>query len=158
MVEADERTYSQRVADGVAKFGGSWKFILSGAGFILCWVLLNACSYLDIIAFDKYPFILLNLLLSLVAAFQAPFILMSQHRAEVKQDEAYRALFQEIKDLVIHDIEQTKAHQHLLKTIESHEKRSGKRLVNLVRLLAEKKIQPGMPIDLDNPGIGRDGP
>jgi uncharacterized membrane protein len=147
----EKRTLAQRVADDVAEFGGSWKFIFSGLLIIVIWVLLNTLAFLHFIAFDEYPFIFLNLFLSLVAAFQAPFILMAQHRAEAKQDHAYRVLFQEIKELVQKDIDLTNDHKNLLKVIETHEKKSGRRLVNLVRLLAEKKITPDMAIDLDNP-------
>ena len=57
-----------------------------------------------IIIWDDYPFVLLNLFLSLVAAFQAPFILMAQRRVEVKQDAIYRTLFREIKELVEVDL------------------------------------------------------
>lgn len=146
MAEADNRTTGQRIADTVAEFGGSWSFILSGLGIIFLWVLVNSLAVLGVIAWDKYPFTLLNLFLSLVAAFQAPFILMSQHRAEQKQDEAYRELFEEVKDLVKQNISQAHSHQELLKLIETHEKRSSKRLVNLVHLM---KISPGAKIDLD---------
>lgn len=104
MDAVDERTFGERVSDAVASFGGSWKFILSGMGIILCWVILNMLSLFDVIAWDKYPFILLNLFLSLVAAFQAPFILMSQKRCEIKQDQIYRSLFREIKELVETDL------------------------------------------------------
>lgn len=71
-----------RVADRVAGFGGSWKFILSFALFMLVWVLINL--YLLRKPFDPFPFILLNLLLSTLAAIQAPIIMMSQNRKEEK--------------------------------------------------------------------------
>ncbi|MBL7721815.1 MAG: DUF1003 domain-containing protein [Chitinophagaceae bacterium] len=71
-----------RVADRVAGFGGSWKFILSFALFMLVWVLINL--YLLSKPFDPFPFILLNLLLSTLAAIQAPIIMMSQNRKEEK--------------------------------------------------------------------------
>lgn len=151
MVEADSRTIGQKLADLVAWFGGSWYFIISFSVILVIWILFNSLAIIDYIAWDQYPYILLNLVLSFIAAFQAPFIMMSQNRAEAKQDAAYRILFQEIKDLVQQDIEQTLAHQSLLKLIESHEKRSSRRLAYLFKLLAEKKITPGMKIDLDNP-------
>jgi len=151
MAEADNRTLGQKVADTVAWFGGSWYFIISFSLVLVLWVFINTLAFFDWFAWDKPPYILLNLLLSFIAAFQAPFIMMSQNRAEAKQDAAYRILFQEVKDLVQQDIEQTLAHQSLLKLIEVHEKRSSRRLAYLFRLLAEKKIKPGMKIDLDNP-------
>jgi len=76
-------TFGQRIADHVASFGGSWKFIGIFAGFILIWISINA--YLLIYRpFDPYPFILLNLILSCLAAIQAPVIMMSQNRQEAK--------------------------------------------------------------------------
>jgi uncharacterized membrane protein len=101
MDTVDERTFGERVSDGVAKFGGSWKFIFTGMGIIAVWMALQLISFL---AWDNYPYILLNLVLSLVAAFQAPFIMMSQRRCEIKQDLIYRSLFREIKELVETDL------------------------------------------------------
>lgn len=75
-------TFSSRVSDKVASFGGSWKFIISFLVFMLIWVAVNI--YLLSKPFDPYPFILLNLLLSTVAALQAPVIMMSQNRKEEK--------------------------------------------------------------------------
>jgi len=78
---ADRRTFGERLADRIASFGGSWAFILSCLGGLAVWVALNV---LILPArgepFDPYPFILLNLVLSMVAALQAPMILMSQNR------------------------------------------------------------------------------
>jgi uncharacterized membrane protein len=71
-----------RMADTVASFGGSWKFIFSFLLFMLVWIAANV--YLIKKPFDPYPFILLNLLLSTVAALQAPIIMMSQNRKEEK--------------------------------------------------------------------------
>jgi uncharacterized membrane protein len=78
-------TFGQRLADKVATFGGSWTFIIIFGAILLSWVLLN--SFLlprrnD--SFDPYPYILLNLFLSMLAAIQAPIILMSQNRQSVK--------------------------------------------------------------------------
>ena len=101
----DERTFGERVSDDISKFGGSWVFIFAAMGFIALWITVNALAICHVIAWDGYPFILLNLFLSMIAAFQAPFILMSQRRVEKKQDEAYRRLFSEIKELVEADLE-----------------------------------------------------
>lgn len=103
-MEADERTFGEKVSDSVAKFGGSWWFILSGAFMIALWVIVNMIHALAWMRWDDYPFILLNLFLSLIAAFQAPFILMAQRRCEIKQDLIYRSLFREIKELVEADL------------------------------------------------------
>ena len=85
-IEGDESqllTTGQRIADKVATFGGSWTFIISFGVFILIWISLNA-YWLANKGFDPYPFILLNLLLSCLAALQAPVIMMSQNRQEEK--------------------------------------------------------------------------
>ncbi len=79
-------TFGQRIADKVASFGGSWTFIISFGIFILIWITLNAVFLLND-GFDPYPFILLNLILSCLAALQAPVIMMSQNRQEEKDRE-----------------------------------------------------------------------
>lgn len=73
----------QRLADKVAAFGGSWTFILSFIVILLTWIIINSALLLNK-GFDPYPYILLNLILSCVAALQAPVIMMSQNRQEVK--------------------------------------------------------------------------
>jgi uncharacterized membrane protein len=76
-------TIGQKHADKVAIFGGSWTFIITFFAFILIWILINIW-FLASKAFDAYPFILLNLLLSCLTAIQAPIIMMSQNRQEQK--------------------------------------------------------------------------
>lgn len=76
-------TFGQRIADKVALFGGSWTFIISFGVFIFIWISLNI-FWLVNKGFDPYPFILLNLILSCLAALQAPVIMMSQNRQEEK--------------------------------------------------------------------------
>ncbi|MGH2341293.1 DUF1003 domain-containing protein [Segnochrobactraceae bacterium EtOH-i3] len=73
-------TFGERLADKVAEVGGSWTFIISFGGFIVVWAGLNSVLLLWGGAFDPYPFVFLNLLLSLLAAVQAPVIMMSQNR------------------------------------------------------------------------------
>jgi len=76
-------TFGERLADQIAMYGGSWKFILSFFGCLVFWIFLN--SWLLIRKpFDPYPFILLNLVLSCLAALQAPIIMMSQNRQDAK--------------------------------------------------------------------------
>lgn len=79
-------TFGQRIADKVAAFGGSWTFIITFFTFIFIWMAINV-YYFSAKAFDPYPFILLNLILSCLAAIQAPLILMSQNRQEQKDRE-----------------------------------------------------------------------
>jgi len=87
--ENQETTYGQRIADKVADFGGSWTFIISFGVFLLVWIGFNA-FWLANKGFDPYPFILLNLILSSLAALQAPVIMMSQNRQEDKDRERAR--------------------------------------------------------------------
>lgn len=80
--EKEKYTLGQRAADKIAKFAGSWAFIFSFTGVLILWMAVNAV--LAAKAFNPYPFILLNLVLSCVAAIQAPLIMMSQNRQEEK--------------------------------------------------------------------------
>jgi uncharacterized membrane protein len=90
------RTFGDRVADRVAGFGGSWTFILIFIGLLLAWVGLNTVAVTRFGgAFDSYPFIFLNLILSMVAALQAPIILMSQNR-QAARDRIAAALDYEV--------------------------------------------------------------
>jgi CRP/FNR family cyclic AMP-dependent transcriptional regulator len=77
----DRLTFGQRVADQVATFGGSWGFIFTFGGIMAMWMLLNAVHP---VSWDPYPYILLNLCLSTIAALQAPVIMMSQNRQAAK--------------------------------------------------------------------------
>jgi len=79
----------QRIADKVASFGGSWTFIISFGTFIFLWVSVNVFWLINK-GFDPYPFILLNLILSCIAALQAPVIMMSQNRQEEKDRDRAR--------------------------------------------------------------------
>lgn len=77
----EKTTFGQKAADAVAKFAGSWAFIFSFVAVMVIWMIVNVV--LSTKAFDAYPFILLNLVLSCIAAVQAPLIMMSQNRQEV---------------------------------------------------------------------------
>jgi len=110
-----DASIGQRLADRVATFGGSWSFILSFAGFLLVWIIANV-FFLRVKPFDPYPFILLNLILSTLAALQAPVIMMSQNRQEekdrdrakkdyminLKSELEIRMLHEKIDHLIIH--------------------------------------------------------
>lgn len=80
--DREKYTFGQKAADAIAKFAGSWAFIFSFVGMLAAWMVINII--LAAKAFDPYPFILLNLVLSCVAAIQAPLIMMSQNRQEEK--------------------------------------------------------------------------
>ncbi|MEJ2059724.1 MAG: DUF1003 domain-containing protein [Gammaproteobacteria bacterium] len=80
----DQRlTFGQRVADRVAEFGGSWAFIFTFAAVLLAWIVINSVALIWR-PFDPFPYILLNLVLSMLAAIQAPVIMMSQNRQEAR--------------------------------------------------------------------------
>jgi uncharacterized membrane protein len=83
-IEFDRQlTLGERLADKIAEFGGSWRFILSFSGVFLIWIAINSLALIWK-PFDPFPFILLNLVLSCLAAIQAPIIMMSQNRQEAK--------------------------------------------------------------------------
>lgn len=108
-------TLGQRLADKVASFGGSWTFISAFGIFLVCWIGMNI-YFLNNEGFDPYPFILLNLILSCIAALQAPIIMMSQNRQEdkdrerakkdyminLKSEMEIRILHEKIDHLIIH--------------------------------------------------------
>src|SRR5690606_39087291 len=122
------------IADKVADFGGSWTFILSFVSFLLLWIGVNAFVFMNK-GFDPYPFILLNLILSCVAALQAPIIMMSQNRQETKDRERakndyminlkseleIRILHEKIDHLIMHQqkelMEIQKVQTELMRTI-----------------------------------------
>lgn len=87
---AERATIGQRIADKVASFGGSWTFIIIYLSFLVCWMAFNTFVLVHYgrgdngAQFDPYPYILLNLMLSMTAALQAPIIMMSQNRAAEK--------------------------------------------------------------------------
>ena len=78
----EERTFGEKLADDIAAIAGSWGFIIGFVGFLICWMVINL---LMVNSPDPYPFILLNLVLSCLAAIQAPIIMMSQNR-EAKRE------------------------------------------------------------------------
>ena len=80
--EDDQISFGQRAADILARFAGSWSFVLSFGAFLCGWIIINVWVLKQ--PFDPYPFILLNLLLSCLSALQAPLIMMSQNRQEEK--------------------------------------------------------------------------
>ena len=130
-VEDQEKplTLGQRWADHIASFGGSWTFITLFFSVILGWILLNV-AVLRRPVFDPYPFILLNLLLSCLAALQAPVIMMSQNRQEEKDRERAKKdyminLKAELELRVMHEKldhltqQQAQATQHLSEVLEA---------------------------------------
>ncbi len=133
----DDRTAGERISDEVAHFGGSWKFIFIATFVFTIWVLFNTLTYFEVWHFDKYPFILLNLVLSFIAAFQAPFIMMSQNRTEKKQDLAYRLLFQELKELVQQDIENEDEIKKLSHEIKKNQEQQAEQHALLLKFIKQ---------------------
>lgn len=79
----DAGTFGERLSDKIAEFGGSWTFIMAFGAFMGAWIVLNVVALANR-GFDPYPFILLNLILSCLASMQAPVIMMSQNRQELR--------------------------------------------------------------------------
>ena len=87
-LQGDDRTFWERLADNVAKVGGSWSFIFAFGMWLALWIGWNLLTKGGKLAFDPYPFIFLNLMLSMLAAIQAPVIMMSQNRAAARDRQA----------------------------------------------------------------------
>ncbi|SCB56431.1 Uncharacterized membrane protein [Rhizobium aethiopicum] len=104
-----EASFGERVADGIARVGGSWSFIIAFLVFLVAWTLINT-AVLASGAFDPYPFVFLNLILSMLAAIQAPIIMMSQNR------QAERDRFEAAKDYEVNlkaELEVLSLHQKI---------------------------------------------
>jgi uncharacterized membrane protein len=139
-VAAGGKTLGERMADRVAEFGGSWTFIMLFAAFLVVWALINTLV-LATRAFDPYPFIFLNLLLSMIAAIQAPIIMMSQNRQGKKDRENAE-----------HDYEVNLKAE--LEIMSLHEKLDEMRTEQITRLLSYQQEQ--MTILTALLGRGRD--
>ena len=132
-----EMTFGERLADHVASFGGSWKFIIMFGVFLAVWVGLNLL--LARTAFDPYPFIFLNLVLSMLAAIQAPVIMMSQNRQSAKDrldaGHDYEVnLKSEIEIMALHD----KLEQMRSQELELLVRQQAEQIALLTRLVEEK--------------------
>ena len=125
---ADRRTFGQQASDMIAKFGGSWTFILLFLAWLVFWAILNTeiLGPLDK-AFDPYPYIFLNLVLSMIAAIQAPILMMSQNR-EAARDRLEAEIDHEVNvraELAIHQLD-ARLHiieRHLMELVGSAENR-----------------------------------
>jgi uncharacterized membrane protein len=115
-------TFGQRMADTIATFGGSWAFILTFGTLLVLWIAVNV-FVLAARPFDPYPFILLNLILSCIAAFQAPVIMMSQNRQEARDrlraENDYKVnLKAELEIRHLHEKMDFLLHQHSAKLLD----------------------------------------
>ncbi|MDE3022968.1 MAG: DUF1003 domain-containing protein [Pseudomonadota bacterium] len=133
MLMDDDRTFGENIADAVASFGGSWRFIIIFAVTLIVYTLIN--SLLGRSAWDPYPFILLNLFLSMIAAIQAPIIMMSQNRQAKKDRELAQKTEEEARDTLLKSIEiNTECHRIMkLFLLET------RRLKQLINTLQEKQ-------------------
>lgn len=121
-----EEKWFDRIADEITYFGGSWKFIVLFGAFLLLWIFLNTSNIFP--HFDPAPYILLNLVLSFIAAFQAPIIMMSQNR------QAARDKHESIIDYAIN----YKSEKEVA-NMQSHIHRIEKNLEEIKQMLAEKE-------------------
>ena len=123
--KSEKTSFGARASDAVARFAGSWAFIFSFVAVMVIWMVLNVLMGMR--AFDAYPFILLNLVLSCIAAVQAPLIMMSQNRQEAKDraraENDYKVNLK--SELIIDDI-----HRKLEQVLEN-QRRMERRLAQL---------------------------
>ncbi len=128
-VQGQRLTFGQKMADNIAKFAGSWTFIFVFASCLIFWIFLNTVMLLH--PYDAYPFILLNLILSCIAAIQAPVIMMSQNRQEekdrIRSQNDYKVNLK--SEIIIEDL-----HRKLDRLIANQEK--------LMQELEQKKNPP----------------
>lgn len=130
-------TAGQRVSDKVAKFGGSWKFIIIFSVVLVLWIAVNAFLPAGK-RFDPFPFILMNLILSCVAALQAPVIMMSQNRQQEKDRE------QSVNDYMINlkaEIEIRTLHQKMDLLIQEQFKKLIESQAEQIRLLQQITVK-----------------
>jgi len=121
---ADSMSFGERLADRIAAFGGSWTFILIFLGLLIAWVIVNTVILANIgKPFDPYPFVFLNLILSMLAAIQAPVIMMSQNRQSTKDRAAAEHDYEvnlkaELEILALHQKVDTLRDQQWLELVE----------------------------------------
>jgi len=154
------RTFGERVSDRMAKFGGSWNFIGIFFFFLFCWVVVNSILVFGK-PFDPFPFILLNLILSCIAAIQAPVIMMSQNRKDAKDrlraeydykinlkaELEIRHLHEKIDNLMRHQWQHLLEIQELQLDLmeerdrETHMSKVRKRIVNKINANASQSLE-----------------
>ena len=141
-VNNNKLTLGQRTADKIAAFGGSWTFIISFCVILVFWVVGNA-FILKNRAFDPYPFIFLNLMLSCLAALQAPIIMMSQNRqSEIDRQSAANAYLVNLKSEII--IEDLHYKLDALKEELDQSKENQEKLLKAIEELKNQMKTPGV--------------
>ena len=125
----EQQTFGERLADRVARFGGSWTFIAIFTGMLVAWVVVNTVVLARFGGgFDPYPYIFLNLILSMVAALQAPVILMSQNRQAARDRLAASLDYEvnlkaEVEIMALHDKLDRIRVEHLEQMLQDHTER-----------------------------------
>ncbi|HEX2889679.1 MAG TPA: DUF1003 domain-containing protein [Vineibacter terrae] len=143
---SEKLTWGQRLADQVALFGGSWTFISLFAVFLIAWAAVNSVLLGEKAAFDPYPYIFLNLMLSMLAAIQAPIIMMSQNRQSQKDRLDARHDYEvnlkaELDIMALHDKLDDMRTRHLTEMVRHQEEQ-----IRLLRQLLESRGADGAPI------------
>lgn len=136
-IEADydrQRTFGDKAADLIASFGGSWTFLILFAAFLAAWMLISRAQ--GSASFDPFPFILLNLILSTIAAVQAPIIMMSQRRQEEKDRMRAR------NDYMV-NLKAELEIRHLHEKVEHLHERTQHRIAELSALIASDRLTAG---------------
>jgi len=129
---SDKLTFGQKIADSVAKFGGSWTFVITFCMFMAAWITVNSLSFFHLVHWDKPPFILLNLILSCIAALQAPVIMMSQNR-QAEKDRATQQEDREVNRQAELEIRNLKRQITELQKSHEEERREQTRLLQEIR-------------------------
>nr|WP_261401886.1 DUF1003 domain-containing protein [Chenggangzhangella methanolivorans] len=150
--DRDELTFGQRLADRVAELGGSWGFILGFGACFVAWAGLN--SYALARPFDPYTYIFLNLLLSMLAAIQAPVIMMSQNRQVAKDRETAALDYEvnlkaEIEIMALHDKLDRMRDEHLVSLLKKQQEQIDL-LTKLVQDGNEKSVPPATAAGVDD--------
>jgi len=153
-------TVGDRLADRVAAFGGSWVFISIFLGVLVAWTLLNSVILASsVAAFDPYPYIFLNLILSMLAALQAPIIMMSQNRQAVRDRVAAGLDYEvnlkaELEIMALHEkLDQIRS-QHLAEMLRTQQEQ----LLLLTRIIALGGSAPGAAPEAPAPSAGSKEP
>ncbi|TXL81891.1 DUF1003 domain-containing protein [Vineibacter terrae] len=142
---SEKLTWGQRLADQVALFGGSWTFISLFAVFLIVWAAVNSVLLGEKAAFDPYPYIFLNLMLSMLAAIQAPIIMMSQNRQSQKDRLDARHDYEvnlkaELDIMALHDKLDDMRTRHLTEMVRHQEEQ-----IRLLRQLLGARGAGGAP-------------
>ncbi len=145
-VFSDQMTFGQRVADKVAAFGGSWTFILTFLAILISWIIINSFILAQTKVFDPYPYILLNLVLSMLAALQAPVIMMSQNRQAARDrldatNDYQVNLKSELEILELHRKMDTLREEQWVHLVEIQ----NKQIEMLQKLLLKSEVSGGQP-------------